>query len=108
MKQAIRLFHAIVTKYTDLVWMKSRDDLISKCMKALRAYSEDKEPEDKKGIEDSLEILRDFVQNNREAVPVVLSLLSLYVKSPTPCKSRLISFSEVLLEDNRASQTGRV
>lgn len=104
--EALRTFFEITTRYTDLRWAKSRDDLISRCIKALRAFKEGKSLEEVKKnkelsfeIEESLHILESFARDHRDKVEVLIKLLSMYIKSPSPCKTRLISFAEVLIED---------
>lgn len=108
MDQLLSLFREITARYTDREWGKSRDDLISRAMKALRAFKEGKGIEDVRsnreislGIEDILETLHKFTTENPHMVEKLLKVLSIYVKSPSPCKTRLISMTEVLLEDIR-------
>ncbi|MFN3976430.1 MAG: hypothetical protein ACK4LT_05135 [Aquificaceae bacterium] len=110
--EALRAFFEITLRYTDLKWAKSRDDLISKCIKVLRALSEGKALQEIRlnkdmsfGVEDSLELLEAFVKENPQEVERLIKLLGMYIKSPSPCKTRMISFAEVLLE-NRAVSKG--
>ncbi len=112
MKEPIELFRYITTKYTDIRWAKSRDDLISKTIKALRAFKDGQSVESVKNnkeisfeIEDSLEILKKFSLQHPNMVDTLIKALSLYIKSPTPCKTRLISLVEVFLEDIGASKS---
>ncbi len=106
MEQVVELFRYLTDKYTDRQWAKSRDDLISRAMKALRAFKDGKTLEEVRNsrelsfeIEDSLETLRDFALKNPHLVDKLIKALGIYVKSPTPCKTRLISLVEVFLED---------
>lgn len=115
MPPTLRAFFEITTRYTDFRWAKSRDDLISKIIKALRAFREGKSLEEVKStkelvfeIEESLESLYEFVKSHPEEVERLISLLSMFIKSPAPCKIRLINFAEVLLENSRLSQAGKV
>ncbi len=104
--EALRAFFEITLRYTDLKWAKSRDDLISKCIKVLRALLEGKTLQEIRknkelsfGVEDSLELLEAFVREHPQGVEKLIRLLGLYIKSPSPCKTRMISLAEVLLED---------
>ncbi len=106
LEELIRLFNYITTKYMDFQWSKSRDDLISKTIKALRAFNEGKTLEEVKNnkeisfqIEDSLETLKKFSSEHPNVVEKLIKALSIYLKSPAPCKTRLISLMEVFLED---------
>lgn len=111
MEQTLRAFFEITLKYTDLRWAKSKDNLISKSIKALRAFKEGKNLQEVKenrdlsfGIEDTLEFLENFVRENPDQVESLTKLLSMFIKSPSPCKTRLITFAEVLLEDRTISK----
>ncbi|MFN3599443.1 MAG: hypothetical protein ACK4VK_06890 [Aquificaceae bacterium] len=104
--EALRAFFEITLRYTDLKWAKSRDDLISKCIKLLRALLEGKNLQEIRkskelsfGVEDSLELLEAFVKEHPKEVEKLIKLLGLYIKSPSPCKIRMISLAEVLLEN---------
>lgn len=115
MDQPLRAFFEIALKYTDLRWAKSRDDLISKVIKVLRAFKEGKNLQQIKenkdisfGIEDVLEHLENFVKENPDQVEKLIKLLSSFIKSPSPCKMKLIAFAEVLLEDRRLPKGERV
>ncbi len=115
MEQVLRAFFEITLKHTDLRWAKSRDDLISRTIKALRAFKEGKSLEEVKAtkdlsfeIEDSLEFLESFVKEQPESVEKLISLLSMFIKSPTPCKIKLINFAEALLEDRAVSKGGQL
>lgn len=115
MEHVLRAFLEITTRHTDLKWGKTRDDLISKTMKALRVFRDGKDLEGLKAvrelsfeIEDTLLLLHSFVKEHPEDVERLINLLSMFIKSPAPCKIRLINFTEALLEDRRVSQTGKV
>ncbi len=106
MEQVVELFMYITHKYIDRQWAKSRDDLISRVMKALRAFKDGKTLEEVKKskelsfeIEDSLEVLQSFALKNPHLVDKLIKALGIYVKAPAPCKTRLISLVEVFLED---------
>ncbi|MFN3869945.1 MAG: hypothetical protein ACK4MW_00455 [Aquificaceae bacterium] len=109
--EALRAFFEITLRYTDLKWARSRDDLISKCIKVLRALIEGKSLQEIRenkdlsfGIEDSLEFLEVFVREHPQEVEKLIKVLGMYIKSPSPCKTRMISFAEVLLENRTASK----
>jgi hypothetical protein len=110
MHHALELFLSIAKEYTDLTFGRSKDELISRSIKALRALREEdleKVKENKElsaGIEAFLERFASFVKEHPEDVETLIKLLSLFIKSPVPCKIRLINFSEVLIEDRKASQ----
>jgi hypothetical protein len=110
MRPALELFLSIAKEYTDLTFGRSKDELISRSIKALRALREgdlQRVKENKElssGIEVFLERFANFVKEHPEDVETLIKLLSLFIKSPVPCKIRLINFSEVLVEGRRASQ----
>jgi hypothetical protein len=110
MRHALELFLSVAKEYTDLTFGRSRDELISRSIKALRALREEdlqKVKENKElslGIEVFLEKFASFVKEHPEDVETLIKLLILFIKSPVPCKIRLINFSEVLVEGRRASQ----
>jgi len=110
MRHALELFLSVAKEYTDLTFGRSKDELISRSIKALRALREEdleKVKENKElslGIEAFLERFASFVKEHPEDVETHIKLLSLFIKSPVPYKIRLINFSEVLIEDRRASQ----
>jgi hypothetical protein len=110
MRPALELFLSIAKGYTDLTFGRSKDELISRSIKALRALREEdlekvkKNKELSSGIEVFLERFANFVKEHPEDVETLIKLLSLFIKSPVPCKIRLINFSEVLVEGRRASQ----
>jgi hypothetical protein len=110
MHAVLELFLSIAREYTDLTFGRSKDELISRSIKALRALREEdleKVKENKElslGIEVFLERFANFVKEHPEDVETLIKLLSLFIKSPVPCKIRLINFSEVLVEGRRASQ----
>jgi hypothetical protein len=110
MRHALELFLSVAKEYTDLTFGRSKDELISRSIKALRALREEdlekvkKNRELSSGIEAFLERFANFVKEHPEDVETLIKLLSLFIKSPVPCKIKLINFSEVLIEDRRASQ----
>jgi hypothetical protein len=110
MHPALELFLSIAKEYTDLTFGRSKDELISRSIKALRALREEdleKVKENRElsaGIEVFLERFANFVKEHPEDVETLIKMLSLFIKSPIPCKIRLINFSEVLVEGRRASQ----
>lgn len=113
MERTLRTFHEIVLAHTDLRWAKSRDDLVSKTIKVLRAFKEGKGLEEVRAskelsseIENHLEGLLNFARENSQEVDKLIDLLSMFVKSPAPCKIKLINFAEVLLEDRSVSKRG--
>ncbi|ADC89160.1 hypothetical protein Thal_0526 [Thermocrinis albus DSM 14484] len=113
MYKAVLIFSKIAKSFTDLTWGKSRDDLVSKCMKAIRAFLEGSSPSEvsqkreiSEGIEFLLEDLYKLSREDPEGAHKLLQLLSIFVKSPVPCKIKLISFAEALLEDKRPAQKG--
>lgn len=111
MEATLRAFHRIVKRHTDLKWARSRDDLLSRTIKALRAFKEGKPLQEVLSnrelsfeIEDTLEELQSFAVSYGEETDRLINLLSLFIKSPAPCKIRLINFVEVLVEDRRVSE----
>ncbi len=115
MEHTLRAFFEITLRYTDLKWAKSRDDLISRTIKALRAFKEGRSLEEVSStkelsfeIEDALPLLHAFVKEHPEHVERLINLLGMFIKSPAPCKIRLINFSEALLEDRRIPEAGKV
>lgn len=113
MEHVLRAFFGITLRYTDLRWAKSRDDLISRTIKALRAFKEGKSLQEVKAtkelsfeVEDNLEFLNSFVKEHPDGVEKLINLLSMFIKSPTPCKIKLINFVEALLEDRAVPKRG--
>ncbi len=110
MRPSLELFLSIAKEYTDLTFGRSKDELISRTIKILRALREEdlqKVKENKElssGVEIFLDRFATFVKDHPEEIEVLIKLLSLFLKSPVPCKIRLINFSEVLLEDRRDPQ----
>ncbi len=103
--RSLELFLEIVTRYADLRWSEFRDDLTVKCMKALRKLRDGTDIKDLanqekivSGIEDSLELLNDFVKNSSpEEVSRVIDTLGIFTKAPAPCKMKIIAIVETLL-----------
>ncbi len=108
MQDTLKTFYRVITDYTDLRWAKTRDDLISKIIKVLRAFSEGKDIQDvlaerslSAEVENSLSYLYEFSQKNKEELDKLISALGIFVRSPAPCKMTIIRLAEVLLEDRR-------
>ncbi|WP_448584337.1 hypothetical protein [Thermocrinis sp.] len=107
MHHALELFLSIAKAYTDLTFGRSKDELISRCLKAIRLLKEQPletvkaNKEISTGIEVFLERLERFLREYPEEVDCLMELLSIFLKSPIPCKIRLINFSEVLVENRR-------
>ena len=110
MQKVLELFLDVARAYTDLTFGKSKDELISRCIKVLRALKEQSLEDVRKnreiitGIENFLERFERFAKEQQEQVDCLVELLSIFLKSPIPCKIRLINFSEVLIENRRASK----
>ena len=98
------VFLEIVLKFSDLKWSEFRDDLIVKCMKALRKFRDGKSLEevlsDRKissEIEGVLELLRDFAGSSpAEEVNRLIEALGMFTKAPAPCKTKIIALVETL------------
>ena len=98
------VFLDIVLRFSDLKWSEFRDDLIVKCMKALRKFRDGKSLEevsaDKKissDIEGVLELLRDFADSSSsEEVNRLVDALGMFTKAPAPCKTKMIALVETL------------
>lgn len=115
MQDTLKIFYRVITDYTDIRWAKTRDDLISKIIKVLRAFGEGKTPEEvikektlSAEVEGSLSYLYDFVQGHQEELDRLINALSLFLKSPAPCKMKIIKLAEVFVEDRRAAQEGNL
>jgi len=97
-------FYLITTSFADLKWSEFRDDLVVKCMKALRRFRDGKNLEevisDKKtstGIEEVLPVLHEFTRSNPpEEVSKLVDALSMFTKAPAPCKMKMIDLVETL------------
>ena len=102
---AFELFLEVVLRFSDLRWSEFRDDLIVKCMKALRRFRDGRSLEDvladkriSSEIEDVLELLRDFASSNPpEEVNRLVEALGMFTKAPAPCKTKIIALIETLL-----------
>ena len=98
-------FLEVVLRFSDLKWSEFRDDLIVKCMKALRKFRDGKSVEevlsDRKlssEIEDILEYLHSFAEeNDREKVNRLIDALRMFTKAPAPCKMKIIALVETML-----------
>ena len=94
----------IVLRFSDLKWSEFRDDLIVKCMKALRRLRDGKTAEDllqdkriSSEIEDILPLLETFARSvPAEEVTRTVDALGLFVKAPAPCKTKIIALLETL------------
>jgi len=109
MEETLRVFYRVITDYTDITWGKTRDDLISKVIKILRAYKEGKSKEEvlkdrnlSFEVEQSVDYLYTFYQERPEDTDKLMELLSHFIKSPAPCKMKIIKLMEVLIEDKRS------
>ena len=99
------LFLEVVLRFSDLRWSEFRDDLIVKCMKALRRFRDGKSLEevlaDKRlssEIEGVLGILRDFANSSSpEEVNRLIDALGMFTKAPAPCKTKIIALLETML-----------
>ncbi len=99
------VFLEVVLRFSDLKWSQFRDDLIVKCMKALRRFRDGKSMEevleDKKvssEIEGILEVLYSFARSSEpEEVSRVIDALGLFTKAPAPCKMKIIAIVETIL-----------
>ncbi|MDQ7038632.1 MAG: hypothetical protein Q9N26_05485 [Aquificota bacterium] len=99
------VFLEVVLRFSDLKWSQFRDDLIVKCMKALRRFRDGKSVEEvlKDGrisseIEGVLETLHSFARNSDpEEVSRVIDALSMFTKAPAPCKMKIIAIVETIL-----------
>ena len=98
-------FLEVVLRFSDLKWSEFRDDLIVKCMKALRKFRDGKSVEevlsDKKissEIEGVLELLKNFADSNSpEEVNRLIDALGMFTKAPAPCKMKIIALIEMML-----------
>ena len=99
------VFLETVLRFSDLRWSEFRDDLIVKCMKALRKFRDGRSVEevlsDKKlssEIEGVLGLLKDFASSNPpEEVNRVIDALGMFTKAPAPCKMKIIALIETML-----------
>ncbi len=102
---AFELFLEVVLRFSDLRWSEFRDDLIVKCMKALRRFRDGRSLEDvladkriSSEIEEVLGLLRDFASSNPpEEVNRLVEALGMFTKAPAPCKTKIIALIETLL-----------
>ena len=101
---AFETFLEVVLRFSDLKWSEFRDDLIVKCMKALRKFRDGKSLEevlsDRKissEIEGVLELLKSFADSNpAEEVNRLIDALGMFTKAPAPCKTKIIALVETL------------
>ncbi len=115
MQDTLETFYKVITEYTDLKWAKTRDDLISKIIKILRAFSEGKDLDhilkEKvliAEVEHSLDYLHQFAQKHEKELEKLINALSIFLKSPAPCKMKIIKLMEVFVENRRDTQTGNL
>ncbi len=102
---SFELFLDIVLTFSDLKWSQFRDDLVVKCMKALRKFRDGRSVEevlaDKKlssEIEGVLEKLHSFASSvPKEEVNRLIDALGMFTKAPAPCKTKIISIVETML-----------
>ncbi len=98
------MFLRIVLSFSDLKWSEFRDDLILKCMKALRRFRDGKSLEevslDQKLSTEIKEILPELHQfansSTPEEVNRLIDSLGLFIKAPAPCKMKIIGIVEVM------------
>ncbi len=99
------VFIDVVLTFSDLKWSRFRDDLIVKCMKALRRFRDGKSVEevlkDKKisaEIESVLEKLHAFANSSSpQEVNRLIDAFGVFTKAPAPCKMKIISIVETML-----------
>jgi len=103
--RSFEVFLEIVLSFSDLKWSEFRDDLIVKCMKALRKFRDGKSVEEVSSnkklsaeIESILPTLETFAKSSsREEVNRVIDCLGMFTKAPAPCKTKIISIVETML-----------
>ncbi|MCS7083962.1 MAG: hypothetical protein NZL90_03120 [Aquificaceae bacterium] len=107
MQELLRELYFICKELTDLRWGKSDDESISKVIKCLRAIEDGARFDDiisnkelSLGIESLLGRLFEFSQSNKGDIKALERALLTYVKSPVPCKIRILKLLEGLIEDN--------
>ncbi len=101
---SFEVFLEIVLRFSDLKWSQFRDDLVVKCMKALRKFRDGKSLEevmsDKRissEIEEVLDLLSEFARSNPpEEVSRLVDALGIFTKAPAPCKMKIIALVETL------------
>ena len=99
------VFLEIVLRFSDLKWSEFRDDLIVKCMKALRKFRDGKSVDevlsDKRlslEIKGVLGLLKDFSSSSSaEEVNRLIDALGMFTKAPAPCKMKIIALIETML-----------
>jgi hypothetical protein len=103
--RAFELFLEVVLRFSDLKWSRFRDDLIVKCMKALRKFRDGKSMEEvlsdsriSSEIEEVVETLYSFARSSDpEEINRVIEALGMFTKAPAPCKTKIISIMETML-----------
>jgi len=98
-------FLEVVLRFSDLKWSEFRDDLLVKCMKALRRFKDGKTLEevlsDRKlssEIEGVLGLLKEFADSkSAEEVNRLVEALGMFTKAPAPCKTKIIAIIGVML-----------
>ncbi|MFN3813908.1 MAG: hypothetical protein ACK4SM_04720 [Aquificaceae bacterium] len=115
MEQVLEVFYRVIKDYTDIRWGKTRDDLISKIVKVLRSFQKGKSLEDvlSEGkllheVESSLEYLYKFSKDHGKDIDKLIGALSVFLRSPSPCKMKIIGLMEVFFEDRRSTKAGNV
>ncbi|MEN3033533.1 MAG: hypothetical protein ABDH18_00905 [Aquificaceae bacterium] len=107
MQELLRELHHICISFTDLRWGTSKDELISKVIKCLRAIEDGARLDDilldkekSLGIESVLSRVFDFARENRKDIKSLERALLVYIHSPIPCKIRILKLLEALIENN--------
>lgn len=103
--KAFEVFLKVILSFSDLRWSEFRDDLIVKCMKALRRFRDGKALEEvmrekkiSSEIEPVLEILHSFTrESSEEEVNRLIDALGMFTKAPAPCKMKIIAIVETML-----------
>ncbi len=102
---SFEVFLRIVLNFSDLKWSEFRDDLLLKCMKALRRFRDGRSLEEVSSdaklsteIRDILPELHEFASSSTpEEVNRLIDALSLFMKAPAPCKMKIIGIVEVMI-----------
>ncbi len=115
MEPVFEIFYRVIKDYTDIRWGKTRDDLISKIVKLLRSFQKGKSLDDVLSekellheVEGSLEYLYRFSKDHEKDVDKLIGALSVFLKSPSPCKMKIISLMEVFFEDRRSTKARNI
>ena len=103
--EPFEMFLTIVLEFSDLKWSEFRDDLMVKCMKALRKFRDGADLEEvisnkklSSEIEKILPQLKEFAtERTPEEVSRVIDALGIFTKAPAPCKMKIISLIETMI-----------